>query len=55
MTKAALDDHIGAIYAFDDAIKYRPDFAMAFYYRGINKSSIHYPEGALLDFDECVN
>ena len=35
MAQAALRDFNGAIAAFSDAIRLKPDYAIAYYYRGL--------------------
>jgi tetratricopeptide (TPR) repeat protein len=53
ITKGGLNDNSGAVDAFNNAIRLRPDFELAFLYRGTNRGA-NDKKGAVDDFNHCL-
>lgn len=52
--KKLLEDYIGALEDYNEAIKLKPLFSEAFYQRGNVKTFLNDEKGALSDYDKAI-
>ena len=48
------NDHLAAIDAYDHSVRLKPDYAEAYYNRGVAKSDLGRHEQAIADYDEAI-
>ena len=54
ISKNSLQDYKGAIEDYSEAIRLKPDYAVAYYNRGNSKYSLQDYKGAIEDYSEAI-